>query len=126
MRRALSGLDIPATVTRTAWCLNQKTRSLRAEIDLPAEKYGLRPGMYVVCQGAGGASRGPCPAAGGPGDLGQPEPDCYLLAGGKAVKTPVETGISDGNWVEVSKLKIGDPWVKPPAPSNSSRATSVT
>ena len=37
---------------------------------------------------------------------------CYLLQNDKAVKTPVEVGISDGTWVEVDKMKIGDPWVK--------------
>ena len=38
---------------------------------------------------------------------------CYLVEGGKAVKTPVQAGVSDGNWVEVSKMKIDDPWIKP-------------
>ena len=45
---ALSGLEIKAAVTRTSWSLVEKTRTLRAEIDLPAKDYdGLRPGMYV-------------------------------------------------------------------------------
>jgi hypothetical protein len=33
---------------------------------------------------------------------------CYLLEGGKAVKTPVQRGMRDGTWVEVLKKKIGD------------------
>ncbi len=37
---------------------------------------------------------------------------CYLLQDGKAVKTPVQAGISDGTWVEVDQMKIDDPWVK--------------
>ena len=37
---------------------------------------------------------------------------CYLVKDGKAVKTPVDRAISDGSWVEVDKMKIGDPWVK--------------
>ena len=37
---------------------------------------------------------------------------CYLLRNDKAVKTPVEVGISDGTWTEVNKMKSGDPWVK--------------
>ena len=47
---ALSGQEIPATVARTSWSLNQKTRSLRAEIDLPTKQYGIRPGMYVYAK----------------------------------------------------------------------------
>jgi hypothetical protein len=27
---------------------------------------------------------------------------CYLAVGGKAVRTPVQTGVSDGTWVEVT------------------------
>jgi hypothetical protein len=34
------------------------------------------------------------------------------LQNNKAVKTPTEVGISDGTWVEVDKMKIGDPWIK--------------
>ena len=37
---------------------------------------------------------------------------CYLLQNGKAVKTPVVRGLRDGDWVEVTKMKIDDPWVK--------------
>ena len=109
---ALSGLDIPATVTRTAWCLNQKTRSLRAEIDLPADKFGIRPGMYVYAKVL--VERPAVCAV--PQDaltVSGNQTYCYLREGGKAVKTPVQPGINDGNWVELSRIKIGDPWVKP-------------
>ena len=45
---ALSGLQIPATVTRTSWVIRQDIHELRAEIDLSMKDYdGLRPGMYV-------------------------------------------------------------------------------
>ena len=45
---ALSGLEIPAKVTRTSWAIREKTRTLWTEIDLQAKDYdGLRPGMYV-------------------------------------------------------------------------------
>jgi len=27
---------------------------------------------------------------------------CYLVVDGKAVRTPVQTGVSDGSWVEVT------------------------
>ena len=45
---AFSGVQIPAAVTRTSWAIREKTRTLRAEIDLSVKEYdGLRPGMYV-------------------------------------------------------------------------------
>ncbi len=37
---------------------------------------------------------------------------CFLLRGTKAVKTPVQAGISDGTWVEVDQMKIDDRWKK--------------
>jgi RND family efflux transporter MFP subunit len=108
---ALSGLDNPATVTRTSWCLNQKTRSLRAEIDLPAEQYGIRPGMYVYAK-VFVERRGVCAVPQDAVSVAGNQAYCYLLERGKAVKTPVQAGITDGNWIEVTQLKIDDPWVK--------------
>ena len=40
---ALSGLQIPATVTRTSWAIREKTRTLRAEIDLSIKNYDGLP-----------------------------------------------------------------------------------
>ena len=37
---------------------------------------------------------------------------CFLLQDGKAVKTAVVPGLRDGAWVEVTKMKIDDQWVK--------------
>ena len=39
--------DFTGKVTRTAWVLNQATRTLRTEIDVPNEHGRLRPGMYA-------------------------------------------------------------------------------
>ena len=109
---ALSGLQIPAKVTRTSWTLHQKAHTLWTEIDLSAKEYdGLRPGMYVNTRIF--VKR--------PNVFALPEKAllvsgnqsyCFLLHGGKAVKTPVERGLSDGTWVEVDQMKIADPWVK--------------
>ena len=109
---ALSGLQIPATVTRTSWAIREKTRTLRAEIDLSVKEYdGLRPGMYVYAKVL--VQR--------PNVYALPQQTllvsgnqtyCYLLRSGKAVKTPVQAGVSDGTWVEVDQMKIGDRWRK--------------
>lgn len=109
---ALSGLEIKAAVTRTSWSLSEKTRTLRAEIDLLAKDYdGLRPGMYVytkVLIQRSGVRVLPQDALVVSGN----QTYCYLLQNGKAVKTPVVRGLRDGTWVEVTKMKIDDPWVK--------------
>ncbi|MGA2798682.1 MAG: efflux RND transporter periplasmic adaptor subunit [Thermoguttaceae bacterium] len=109
---ALSGLQIPAKVTRTSWAIREKTRTLWTEIDLSAKEYdGLRPGMYVYTKVL--VQR--------PDVFALPQKAltvlgnqtyCFLLQNNKAVKTPTEVGISDGTWVEVDKMKIGDPWIK--------------
>ena len=41
---------IPGTVTRTSWALNVKSRTLRAEIDLPNPNSQLLPGMYAYAK----------------------------------------------------------------------------
>ena len=37
---------------------------------------------------------------------------CYLLRSNKSIKTSVETGVSDGTWTEVDKIKAGEAWQK--------------
>ena len=41
---------IPGSVTRTSWALNVKSRTLRAEIDLPNPNSQLLPGMYAYAK----------------------------------------------------------------------------
>ena len=41
---------IPGTVTRTSWALNVKSRTLRAEIDLPNPGSQILPGMYAYAE----------------------------------------------------------------------------
>ena len=123
---ALSGLEISATVTRTSWSLMQKTRALWAEIDLPtkntypatksvnvpaATDNGLRPGMYVnttVIIERSGVPVLPQAATVVSGN----ETYCFLLQNGKAVKTSIVRGLRCGAWVEVTKMKINDHWLK--------------
>ena len=109
---ALSGLQISAAVTRTSWAIREKTRTLRAEIDLPVKDYdGLRPGMYVyakVLVHRANVYALPQQTLLVSGN----QTYCFLLRGAKAVKTPVLAGVSDGTWVEVTKMKIGERWSK--------------
>ena len=106
--KALSGLEIPATVAALS-SLNQKSQAMRAEIDLPAEQSGVRPGMYVY---AGILAERPNVRAvprEGLVVLGN-ETYAYLLNNGRALKTPVEPGISDEKFTEIVQMKTGDSW----------------
>jgi RND family efflux transporter MFP subunit len=110
--RDVSGLQIPATVTRTEWAIRERTRTLRTEIDLPGKECdGLRPGMYVSAQviverqDVWMLPREVMVVTGN-------ETCCYLLHDGKAVKTAVVPGLSDGDWIEVTKMKIHGRWAK--------------
>ncbi len=50
LAKAYRDQPIPGTVTRTSWALNVKSRTLRAEIDLPNPDSQLLPGMYAYAK----------------------------------------------------------------------------
>jgi HlyD family secretion protein len=96
---------LPATVTRLAWALNIRSRTMRAEIDLPNPGSQILPGMYAY------------------GEVVVERPDVRALprsalsyAGGKtfmwryedghAVRTEIQTGVTDGEWIEVTNRHI--------------------
>ncbi len=98
---ALANHEFPARVTRTSWALNPTSRTLQAQVELPNSQAKFLPGMYAY------------------GSVFIERPDvralpvstvtqignqtfCYLALNGKAVRTPVQTGVSDGTWVEVT------------------------
>lgn len=98
--QAFQDMKIPAKVTRTSWALNVKTRTLRAEIDLPNEGAKLLPGMYAygyVKVKRPGVMVLPTTCIGKRGDLMVG----FLLKDGKAVQTTLRLGVSDGGLQEV-------------------------
>ncbi len=120
---------IPATVTRTSWALNVKSRTLRAEIDLRnidrPDAYhdeGLHPIAEVPVQQ--GIQLLPGMYAYVKVDLDRPNvwalPDSALVhigektyywgyENGHASKVEVQTGITDGQWVEVTNRQSAPP-----------------
>jgi multidrug efflux pump subunit AcrA (membrane-fusion protein) len=106
---------IEGTVTRTSWALNVTSRTLRAEIDLPNPASQLLPGMYayanVIIQHPGVQAL-PEAALTHVGD----KTYCWLYKGGRAQRSEVRTGISDGNWIEITSIenptasKLDHPW----------------
>jgi HlyD family secretion protein len=102
---ALADDEFPARVTRTSWALNSASRTLMAEIDLPNPKGSFLPGMYAygsVFIERSGVRALPASVVTQIGNRTY----CYLAVDGKAVQTPVRTGLSDGTWVEVTKKLV--------------------
>ncbi len=97
---ALQAADIDGTVARTSWSLLIRSRTLRAEVDLPNPQGRIRPGMYAYGKiriERRDALTLPlhCVIESGNQNV------CFLYENGRAVETPVRTGINDGKWVEV-------------------------
>ncbi len=99
-----------ATVTRTSWSLNRETRTLRAEIDLPNPAAQLLPGMYAYGEVAIDHSNVRALPLSAVIELGN-QNSCFLFQDGKAVQTPVQIGLNDGKWVEVTRKQIDGKWI---------------
>ena len=134
--RAFRDQWIPATVTRTSWALNVKSRTLRAEIDLhndgspeayrdagdhaiikTTEPGGGRilPGMYAYAKvTVESANVWAVPVR----TLAHAGEKTYYWShdNGRAVRMEVQTGVTDGEWIEVTnrlaarQLAENAPW----------------
>jgi multidrug efflux pump subunit AcrA (membrane-fusion protein) len=116
LAKAYRDQEIPCTVTRTSWALNVKSRTLRAEIDLPNPGSQLLPGMYAYAKviiERPGVRALPLAALSYSGD----QTFCWKYENGHAVRAETRTGVSDGKWIEVTSLQLSetpdgaDPWV---------------
>lgn len=103
------GLKWSGPLSRTSWSLTGG-RTLRAEMDLPNKDGVLRPGMYVYASIAYDCPENwtlPAAAIAKQGDAMV----CYRIENGKAVRTPVQIGRSDGIVTEVLKFQnAGAEW----------------
>ena len=110
--KAYRDQPIPGTVTRTSWALNIKSRTLRAEIDLPNPGSQLLPGMYAYAKVTierPGVRALPVSALMHLGDktilqVGE-KAFCWMYEDGHAKRIEVETGVSDGEWIEVTNRR---------------------
>ncbi len=116
--RAFRDREIAGKVTRTAWALNVKSRTLRVEIDLPNTDAQILPGMYAYGKliierpNVHGLPLDALVHSGG-------QTFCWRYESGKAVKTEIETGLSGDKWIEVTNRRApsstsapagGQPW----------------
>ncbi|APW63694.1 efflux RND transporter periplasmic adaptor subunit [Paludisphaera borealis] len=108
LARAYRDEPLQGSVTRTSWALNIKSRTLRAEIDLPNPGSQLLPGMYAyanVIIERPGVRALPLSALTHSGE----KTYCWKHENGRAVRTEVQTGVSDGEWIEVTNRRVPDP-----------------
>jgi HlyD family secretion protein len=112
--RALQGQEFKGNVTRTAWSLNQVSRTLLTEIDLPnpeLPKLGrrLRPGMYVhatIFVEWRDMLTVPASAVVTEGDVNVGyQAFCYLVENGRVKRTQIEIGARNDQLVEVLKKR---------------------
>jgi multidrug resistance efflux pump len=101
--QALPGVEEEGEVTRSSWALDAKARTLLAEVDV-AKPGKLRPGMYayvtlkVVHKNVWTL---PLSAV----VMEDNEVYCFTERDGKAIKTPLQTGLNDGKRIEIIKIQ---------------------
>jgi membrane fusion protein, multidrug efflux system len=106
--KGLEGRAFTGKVTRSTLALDPSTRSLLIEIDLPNPDHALRPGTFVEL--SLGLREIPDalvlpPQAVISGPKGK---SVFIIEGGRAKSAPVQTGISDGRWMEITSGLSGD------------------
>ena len=97
------GRVFEGTVTRISYALDEVTRTMLVETDLPNAAHELRPGMYALAK-IGVEKHADALLI--PADalvMEKANAFVYKLADGKAKKTPVTAGFNDGKSAEVLK-----------------------
>jgi HlyD family secretion protein len=94
--------DFEGEVTRSAWSLDPKARTLRTEVDLPNPQGLLRPGMYAYATFTAVLPNRLTLPASAVTTQGE-QTVCFLVKDKKAVRTPVRVGLHVGGLVEVLK-----------------------
>ncbi|MBM4072258.1 MAG: HlyD family efflux transporter periplasmic adaptor subunit [Planctomycetes bacterium] len=113
--QALGNIEFPAKVTRTSWALNVQSRTLRAEIDLPnppdpkQPRTLLRPGSYAYGMVEINRPKVMAIPVAAVIEIGNVN-CCYLYDNGKAIRTPLQTGIAGNKWIEVARKQVNGTW----------------
>jgi membrane fusion protein, multidrug efflux system len=104
----LRGRPFTGVVTRSTLALDPSTRSLLIEVDLPNPDHALRPGtfaeMVLSLREIPNALVLP-PQAVISGPKGK---SVFVVEQGQATSRPVQTGITDGKWIELTAGLSGD------------------
>ncbi|MDP3089421.1 MAG: efflux RND transporter periplasmic adaptor subunit [Nitrospira sp.] len=100
--KELPDRSFAGTITRSTLALDPSTRSLLVELDLPNPDHVLRPGTYAEL--ALDLREIPDALALPPQAVtsGQKGKSVFIIAHGKANSVPVQTGITNGTWIEIT------------------------
>jgi membrane fusion protein (multidrug efflux system) len=105
----LPGRPFPGSVTRFAHALDEATKTMLTEIEIPNPSGDLRPGAYasvrLEVERKPDALLVPVQAL----LVEKAGSSMFTVADGKAKKTPVQTGFNDGVNVEILNMKIDQP-----------------
>jgi len=106
----LPGRSFEGKITRFSYALDDATKTMLAEIELPNPQLELRPGMYATVkigiERKADAQLLPTETL----VVEKAGPSVFTVADNKAKKTPVKTGFNDGVNVEIlSGLKPDQP-----------------
>lgn len=104
----LPGRSFTSTVTRSTLALDPATRSLLVEVDLPNPDHALRPGTFAsVTLGLREIPQALVvpPQAVNSSPKGK---SLFIIEAGKAKSIPVQTGVTDGRWMEITAGLTGD------------------
>jgi RND family efflux transporter MFP subunit len=108
--QALQDQQFQGKVARTAWSINQTTRTLLTEIDLPNADGRLRPGLYAYAT-IDAEWRDvltlPVSAIVTEGDVNVGyRTFCFIVEDGRAKRTPIEVGARNDQLIEVRKKQV--------------------
>ncbi|HEX8750207.1 MAG TPA: efflux RND transporter periplasmic adaptor subunit [Nitrospira sp.] len=106
--KELPDRSITSTVTRSTLALDPSTRSLLVEVDLPNRDHLLRPGTYAEL--AIGLREIPNALVLPPHAVNSVAKgkSVFIVEQGKAKSVTVQTGITDGEWIEITRGLQGD------------------
>jgi len=100
--KELPDRSFAGTITRSTLALDPSTRSLLVELDLPNPDHVLRPGTYAelaldLREIPDALVLPPQAVISGPKGK-----SVFVIAQGKAKSVPVQTGITNGTWIEIT------------------------
>lgn len=106
--KELPDRSFKGTVTRSTLALDPTTRSLLVEVDLPNADHALRPGTFAEMNLA--LREIPQALVLPPEALisGPKGSTVFVVSARRATSIPVQTGVTDGRWVEITSGLTGD------------------
>jgi multidrug efflux pump subunit AcrA (membrane-fusion protein) len=102
--QTLGGAERAGKVVRTSWALEQGSRTLRAEIDLPNPDGQVRPGMYVYARLTIKLPVEWAVPAAAVAKVNE-QPVIYLVEGGKAVRVQAQLVRGDAQFTQVKRYR---------------------